>query len=121
MEDVLNVLFRDSKSSVHARAYISMYNINVEYRICRLFDEKYTALYDGYKKAYAEALHRWELLDARAQVLKHLSASSFDVQKDVELQNECRICGKISPGPQCANCKGLSFQCIVCHVTVRGS
>ncbi|XP_071574180.1 GATOR2 complex protein WDR59 isoform X1 [Temnothorax nylanderi] len=87
----------------------------------KLFDEKYTALYDGYKKAYAEALHRWELLDARAQVLKHLSASLFDVQKDVELQNECRICGKISPGPQCANCKGLSFQCIVCHVTVRGA
>ncbi|XP_036149984.1 GATOR complex protein WDR59 isoform X3 [Monomorium pharaonis] len=87
----------------------------------KLFDEKYTALYDGYKKAYAEVLHRWELLEARAQVLKHLSASSFDVQKDVELQNECRICGKISPGPQCANCKGLSFQCIVCHVTVRGA
>ncbi|XP_050454486.1 GATOR complex protein WDR59 isoform X2 [Cataglyphis hispanica] len=87
----------------------------------KLFDEKYTALYDGYKKSYAEALHRWELLDGRAQVLKHLSASPFDVQKGVELQNECRLCNKISQGPQCANCKGLSFQCIVCHVTVRGA
>ncbi|XP_020283818.1 WD repeat-containing protein 59 isoform X2 [Pseudomyrmex gracilis] len=87
----------------------------------KLLDEKYTAVYDGYKKAYAEALHRWELLDARAQVLKHLSASPFDVQKSADLQCECRSCGKISQGPQCSNCKGLSFQCIVCHVTVRGA
>jgi hypothetical protein len=87
----------------------------------RLFDEKYTVLYDGYKKAYAEALHRWELLDDRAQVLKHLSTSLCDVQKGVvELQCECRICGKISRSPQCANCKGLSFQCVVCHITVKG-
>ncbi|KAH0953331.1 hypothetical protein HN011_003128 [Eciton burchellii] len=87
----------------------------------KLFDEKYTVLYDGYKKAYAEALHRWELLDDRAQVLKHLSTSLCDVQKGVvELQCECRICGKISRSPQCANCKGLSFQCVVCHITVKG-
>ncbi|XP_011330381.2 GATOR complex protein WDR59 isoform X2 [Ooceraea biroi] len=87
----------------------------------KLLDEKHTALYDGYKKAYAEALHRWELLDDRAQVLKHLSASLCDLQKGaVELQCECRVCGKISRSPQCTNCKGLSFQCIICHITVRG-
>lgn len=92
----------------------------MECNVCRLLDEKYTALYDGYKKAYAEALHRWELLDGRAQVLKHLSTSPFDVQKGVELQCECRVCRKTSSGPQCANCKVLSFQCVVCHVTVKG-
>ncbi|XP_012235411.1 GATOR2 complex protein WDR59 isoform X2 [Linepithema humile] len=96
-------------------------NIKMECNVRRLLDEKYTALYDGYKKAYAEALHRWELLDGRAQVLKHLSTSPFDVQKGVELQCECRVCGKISRGPQCTNCKGLSFQCVVCHVTVKGA
>ncbi|XP_014479505.1 PREDICTED: WD repeat-containing protein 59 isoform X2 [Dinoponera quadriceps] len=86
----------------------------------KLLDEKYTALYDGYKKAYAEVLHRWRLLDARAQVLKHLSAPPFDTHKGVELQCQCQICDKISRGPQCANCKRLSFQCVICHIAVRG-
>lgn len=33
-----------------------------------MLDEKNSHLYDTYKKAYAEILHRWNLLDARAQV-----------------------------------------------------
>lgn len=31
-------------------------------------DESNIQLYDEYKRAYAEVLHRWRLLDARAQV-----------------------------------------------------
>ncbi|KAG7207480.1 hypothetical protein KM043_009113 [Ampulex compressa] len=86
----------------------------------RLLDEKYTALYDGYKKAYAEVLHRWNLLDARAQVLKHVSTTPLDTHKGVEFQSECQTCGKVSRGPQCLNCKRLALQCVICHISVRG-
>ena len=78
------------------------------------------ALYDGYKKAYAEVLHRWNLLDARAQVLKHVSTSQPDTNKSIEYQSECSSCGKTSKGPQCIHCKRLTFQCAICHISVRG-
>lgn len=39
-------------------------------------DDSTSWLYDEYKRAYAEILHRWHLLDARAQV-KYL----FCIQK----------------------------------------
>ncbi|OAD54322.1 WD repeat-containing protein 59 [Eufriesea mexicana] len=86
----------------------------------RLLDEKYTTLYDGYKKAYAEVLHRWRLLDARAQVLKHVSTTPLDTHKGVEFQSECQLCGKVSRGPQCINCKRLALECVICHISVRG-
>lgn len=86
----------------------------------RLLDEKYTTLYDGYKKAYAEVLHRWRLLDARAQVLKHVSTTPLDTHKGVEFQSECQLCGKVSRGPQCMNCKRLALECVICHISVRG-
>ncbi|XP_008215215.1 GATOR complex protein WDR59 isoform X1 [Nasonia vitripennis] len=89
-------------------------------RNIRLLDEKNTALYDAYKKAYAEVLHRWRLLDARAQVLKHVSTTSFDTHKSIEFQSECLTCNKSSKGPQCSLCKRLTFQCVVCHISVRG-
>ncbi|KAK0087002.1 hypothetical protein PV326_005337 [Microctonus aethiopoides] len=89
-------------------------------RNIRLLDEKNILLYDNYKKTYAEVLHRWQLLDARAQVLKHVSSTHFDTHKDVEFQSECHLCKKTSRGPQCASCKRLAFQCVICHISVRG-
>ncbi|XP_015109430.1 GATOR complex protein WDR59 isoform X1 [Diachasma alloeum] len=89
-------------------------------RSLKLLDEKNTLLYDCYKKAYAEVLHRWRLLDARAQVLKHVSLSHIDTNKDVEFQSECHLCTKTSRGPQCSHCKRLTFQCVICHISVRG-
>ncbi|XP_076222881.1 WD repeat domain 59 isoform X2 [Nomia melanderi] len=86
----------------------------------RLLDEKYTTLYDGYKKSYAEVLHRWRLLDARAQVLKHVSTTPLDTHKGVEFQSECQLCTKVSRGPQCINCKRLALECVICHISVRG-
>ncbi|XP_058792882.1 GATOR complex protein WDR59 isoform X2 [Phymastichus coffea] len=95
-------------------------SINEYGRHVRLLDEKNTALYDTYKKAYAEVLHRWRLLDARAQVLKHVNSTSFDNHKSIEFQSECHACNKSSKGPQCSTCKRLTFQCAVCHISVRG-
>ncbi|XP_066594215.1 GATOR2 complex protein WDR59 isoform X2 [Prorops nasuta] len=86
----------------------------------KLLDEKYTVLYDSYKKAYAEVLHRWKLLDARAQVLKHVSTTLMDTHKEVDFHCECEICGIVSWGPQCSSCKRLIFECVICHISVRG-
>lgn len=36
---------------------------------CYILDDKNTALYDSYKKFYAEILYRWNLLYARSQVI----------------------------------------------------
>ena len=87
----------------------------------RSIDEKNNALYDVYKKAYAEVLHRWRLLDERAQVLKHVFTTSYDTHKSIEFQSECHSCKKSSKGPQCSMCKRLTFQCAVCHISVRGN
>lgn len=65
-------------------------------------------------------LHRWRLLDARAQVLKHVSTTPLDTHKGVEFQSECQLCGKVSRGPQCMNCKRLALECVICHISVRG-
>lgn len=89
-------------------------------RSSRVLNETNTVLYDNYKKAYAEVLHRWRLLDGRAQVLKHVSGVHPDTHKDVEFQSECQICMKTSRGPQCSNCKRLTFQCVICNISVRG-
>lgn len=89
-------------------------------RSIRLLDENNTLLYDRYKKVYAEVLHRWRLLDGRAQILKHVSVAHIDSQKDVKIQNECHLCMHTNRGPQCTGCKRLSFQCIICHISVRG-
>lgn len=95
-------------------------SLNDTGRIIRLLDENNALLYDRYKKVYAEVLHRWRLLDGRAQILKHVSASHLDSQKDVKLQSECHICKQTNRGPQCTSCKRLTFQCIICHISVKG-
>lgn len=94
----------------------------LEIDVCsiKLFDNKNAVLYDAYKKAYAQVLHRWRLLDTRAQVLKHVTVSAFDLNKNIEFQNKCFSCNKSSTGPQCSTCKQLTFQCVICHISVRG-
>ncbi|CAG5096559.1 Similar to WDR59: GATOR complex protein WDR59 (Homo sapiens) [Cotesia congregata] len=95
-------------------------SLNDTGRSIRLLDENNTLLYDRYKKVYAEVLHRWRLLDGRAQILKHVSASHLDSQKDVKLQSECHLCKQTNREPQCTSCKRLTFQCIICHISVKG-
>lgn len=89
-------------------------------RILKMIDEKNILQYDAYKKAYAEILHRWNLLDARTQVLKYLS-SAPELHKGVEFVTECKQCNKQVRGASCLFCKRLSLQCIICHVSVRGA
>ncbi|XP_077419336.1 GATOR2 complex protein WDR59 isoform X2 [Vanacampus margaritifer] len=86
----------------------------------RLLDPTNMAQFDDFKKCYAEILYRWDLRDKRADVLKFASCPP-EPHQGVELCVLCCHCGSPSRGTQCAACKRLSFQCVVCHVAVRGS
>ncbi|XP_077376566.1 GATOR2 complex protein WDR59 isoform X2 [Festucalex cinctus] len=86
----------------------------------RLLDPTNTPQFDDFKKCYAEILYRWDLRDKRADVLKFASCAP-EPHQGVELCVLCCHCGSPSRGTQCAACKRLSFQCVVCHVAVRGS
>ncbi|KAK9510437.1 hypothetical protein O3M35_005226 [Rhynocoris fuscipes] len=77
-------------------------------------------IYDEYKRAYAEILYRWHLLDARAQVMKYVPCNS-EVHQGIELIAECPNCKQVIREPYCCNCKNPMLTCIVCHTTVRGS
>ncbi|XP_069692365.1 GATOR2 complex protein WDR59 isoform X2 [Periplaneta americana] len=85
----------------------------------KILQDKHSYLYDMYKKAYAEVLHRWNLLDARAQVLKYMSTTA-ESHRGVEFYTECPYCNKQVRGPSCLFCKRLAMQCSICHISVRG-
>ncbi|XP_026282882.1 GATOR complex protein Wdr59 isoform X2 [Frankliniella occidentalis] len=84
-----------------------------------MLDEKKTWLYDEYKRAYADILHRWGLLDARAQVMKYMS-TGLEVHHGVEFRSECQKCAVVSSTASCPLCKRISLQCVICHISVRG-
>ncbi|KAJ9579708.1 hypothetical protein L9F63_004634, partial [Diploptera punctata] len=94
-------------------------NDNDSDKSLKILDDKNTLLYDIYKKAYAEVLHRWNLLDARAQVLKYMSTPG-EPHRGVEFCTECQYCNKQIRGPSCVYCKRLALQCCICHVSVKG-
>ncbi|XP_054266064.1 GATOR complex protein WDR59-like isoform X1 [Macrosteles quadrilineatus] len=83
-------------------------------------DEANTHLYDEYKQAYAEILYRWRLLDARAQVLKFMSAMP-EPHRGIEPKVDCQHCRKSGLEANCTNCKKPALQCVICHLSVRGS
>uniref|UniRef100_A0A1B6LD05 RWD domain-containing protein n=1 Tax=Graphocephala atropunctata TaxID=36148 RepID=A0A1B6LD05_9HEMI len=82
-------------------------------------DESHTQVYDEYKRAYAEILHRWNLLDARAQVLKYMSTMP-EPHRGIELKADCQHCRKSGQDAVCTVCKRPALQCVVCHLSVRG-
>lgn len=85
----------------------------------RLLDPKLVTQYDQFKTAYANILYRWNLLEQRAQVLKHVSVIP-PKHKGVEFVAECQHCHKDVRGPQCISCKRHSFSCVICRIAVKG-
>ncbi|XP_075212964.1 WD repeat domain 59 [Lycorma delicatula] len=78
-------------------------------------------LYDEYKRAYAEILHRWHLLDARAQIMKYIS-SNQETHKGLEFRIECLSCeSTVQQDAYCSTCKKPCLRCVVCHIPVKGS
>jgi hypothetical protein len=78
------------------------------------------SLYEYFKLSYAEILHRWGLLYSRAEVLKYMCGPS-ESHKGVEFLTDCKNCLKPAKHCTCSNCKKFSLNCIICHVSVRGS
>ncbi|XP_025832716.1 GATOR complex protein WDR59 isoform X2 [Agrilus planipennis] len=76
--------------------------------------------FEYYKLAYAEMLHRWGLLYNRAEVLKFLCTPA-EAHKGVEFLIDCQHCLKPVKNNACPNCKKLAFNCVICHISVRGS
>ncbi|XP_017785327.1 PREDICTED: WD repeat-containing protein 59 isoform X2 [Nicrophorus vespilloides] len=79
-----------------------------------------TSLYEYYKQAYAEILHRWDLLYERVEILKYMCVPG-EIHKGVEFLSDCQHCLEPSRNCRCAACKKLSLNCVVCHISVRGS
>ncbi|XP_076318578.1 WD repeat domain 59 isoform X2 [Tachypleus tridentatus] len=86
----------------------------------KLIDPQLTTQYDQFKKAYAEILYRWKLLEQRALVLKNVLTVP-EKHKGVEFVTDCQHCHKDGRGAQCFHCKEYNFQCVICHVAVKGS
>nr|XP_053640529.1 GATOR complex protein WDR59-like isoform X4 [Cherax quadricarinatus] len=76
--------------------------------------------FDEMKRAYADILYRWGLLQQRAMVLKYLQVQP-PAHKGVEFQTDCVHCGQSAKGPQCLYCRRFSFSCAICHVAVKGA
>ncbi|KAF5288970.1 hypothetical protein FQA39_LY03849 [Lamprigera yunnana] len=79
-----------------------------------------SAFYEYYKLAYAEMLYRWGLLYNRAEILKYLCTPT-EVHRGVEFLTDCHKCKEPSRSTSCTNCKRISLECIICHISVKGS
>lgn len=79
-----------------------------------------SSLYEYFKLSYAEILHRWGFLYNRAEVLKYMCGPT-EQHKGVEFLTDCKNCLKPAKHCTCSNCKKFSLNCIICHLSVRGS
>lgn len=86
----------------------------------RILDPANVQQFDDFKKCYGEILYRWGLQEKRAEVLKFVSCPP-EPHRGIEFGVYCSHCRSEVRGTQCAICKGFTFQCAICHVSVRGS
>ncbi|XP_039764962.1 GATOR complex protein WDR59 [Pararge aegeria] len=105
-------------------------NLNTEYSATKsepssacAIDEATVHLYHCFKRAYADVLHRWQLLYKRTEVMK-LVRCKFDAipagDGVGEAAWECAWCGRTVRGAACASCRRLALRCAVCGRGVRG-
>ncbi|XP_050309674.1 GATOR complex protein WDR59 isoform X2 [Anthonomus grandis grandis] len=80
----------------------------------------YVALYEYFKLAYAETLHRWRLLYNRAEVMKFMAIQP-EPYKGAEFIPDCQTCQTPIKKAVCTNCKKLPLHCIVCNMAVKAS
>ncbi|KAK4879789.1 hypothetical protein RN001_007935 [Aquatica leii] len=99
----------------------SLDNLRVE-ELPQLIPQKppVSAFYEYYKLAYAEMLHRWGLLYNRAEILKYLCTPA-EIHRGVEFLTDCQKCKEPSRTTSCPTCKRISLECIICHISVKGS
>ncbi|XP_063862216.1 GATOR2 complex protein WDR59-like isoform X2 [Scylla paramamosain] len=86
----------------------------------KFLDCDHNQQFDEMKRAYADLLYRWCLLEQHAMVRKYIQMPP-PVHKGVDFQTDCVHCGQATKGPQCLYCRRFSFNCSICHVAVKGA
>lgn len=84
-----------------------------------LLGDSHRHLYDCYKRSYGEMLFRWNLLVARAKILKYLSVNT-EIYRDVEYVTECTSCAHVVKAPLCKECRKPLLKCVLCRLPVKG-
>ncbi|XP_045785256.1 GATOR complex protein WDR59 [Maniola jurtina] len=105
-------------------------NLNTEYSVTKsepssacVIDEATVHLYHCFKRAYADVLHRWQLLYKRTEVMKLVRCKfeSTSLGDGVgEAAWECAWCARTVRGAACTSCRKLALRCAVCGRGVRG-
>ncbi|CAG9771641.1 unnamed protein product [Ceutorhynchus assimilis] len=80
----------------------------------------YVALYEYYKMAYAETLHRWGLLYNRTEVMKFMTIQP-EPYKGVECIPDCQTCQTPIKNSVCTSCKRIAFRCVICNTAAKAS
>ncbi|XP_064109402.1 GATOR2 complex protein WDR59-like isoform X6 [Macrobrachium nipponense] len=119
---------RTESNSTGGSPYNTIHGINTSldgWDLCMvrhnsLLDAGRSHQYNEMRRAYADILYRWGLLEQRAMVLKYLQTSPT-VHKGVEFQTDCVHCGQSAKGPQCLYCRRFSFTCSICHIALKGT
>jgi len=85
-----------------------------------LLDDLLSRRCDEYTRAYANILYAWQLLDQRAEILKHQS-SKEQVESEIGFASQCRKCMEVvNNSPSCQKSSCFAFICSVCNLGVRG-
>uniref|UniRef100_A0A1A9WBJ0 RWD domain-containing protein n=1 Tax=Glossina brevipalpis TaxID=37001 RepID=A0A1A9WBJ0_9MUSC len=93
---------------------------NTELYACSLIRPCKMALFDEFKKAYAEILFGWQLLTKRSLILKHTMYTKVQPQ-GLEFVSECSNCNKPKRTPACSSCQRPVLFCTLCGLPVKGA
>ena len=97
-----------------------LYQLYGNYNICfRLLDPLLTRQCDEYRRAYANILYAWDLLDKRSEVLKYQVGKQAQ-NGQIKLRSLCQQCGELVKGPSCEASHCFAFTCSICNLSVRG-
>ncbi|KAG6457591.1 hypothetical protein O3G_MSEX010368 [Manduca sexta] len=78
-----------------------------------VLDEATVHLYYCFKRAYADILHRWQLIYKKTEVMKLVSGRESAWQAGPEIAAECAWCGLVARGAVCAGCRRAALRCAV--------
>ncbi|CAL1528069.1 unnamed protein product [Lymnaea stagnalis] len=91
----------------------------LHYNNSQMLDPELRPQYEQIKKAYANILFKWGLLNERAHILKHTDSTDTE-HRVIECRVSCFNCSEDVRGAQCHRCKYPALRCSICHIGVRG-
>jgi len=91
----------------------------LHYNNTRMLDPDLNQQHEQIKKAYADVLYKWNLLNKRTEVLKHTdNTGAHRVAIDVVVS--CHNCHESVSSAQCNSCTYPALRCAICHIGVKG-